>query len=76
MPNADNMKDFPKDFAFGECKKQFKFNSLLNKSEAISIVSHIQKDNYNIKKCCFFLVPEKTVRCEEYILTQYIYIYI
>ena len=70
FPNGDNMKDFPHGFAFEESRKQFKFNSLLNKSEAISIVSHVQKDNYNIKKGCFFLVPEKTVRCEEYTLTQ------
>ena len=70
LPNCDNMKDFPEGFPFNESRKQFKFNSLLNKSEAISIVAHIQKDNYNIKKGCFFLVPEKTVRCEEYILTQ------
>jgi dynein heavy chain, axonemal len=70
IPNFENIIDFPSDYGFQERNKSFKFNSLLNKSEAISIISLVQRDNYNIKKGTFFSVPEKTVRLEEYSLTQ------
>lgn len=70
LPSSRNMADFPVDFGFSDRKKSFKFNSLLSKSEAISIVAQVQKDNYGIRKGTFFSVPEKTVRLEEYTLTQ------
>ena len=70
VSGASSRSDIPDNFGFSERQKSFKFNSLLSKSEAISIVAQVQKDNYNIKRGTFFSVPEKTVRLEEFTLTQ------
>eukprot|EP01041_Mallomonas_annulata_P000971 gene971-1882_t len=58
------------DYNYEEKKQSFKFNSFWNLTEAIRIIAQCQIDNTNLERGNFFVVPEKTVRMEEYTLNQ------
>lgn len=74
--NADHIFPSQKEIATGsevplaETKKSFTFYSLLTKMETIRIMAHIQVENVHISKTVLFPIPEKTVRVEEFSITQ------
>jgi dynein heavy chain len=55
---------------FSETSNSFKFNSLWSKKEPISVVRVIQTENYNLEKAPFFVVPEKSMKLEEFSLAM------
>lgn len=62
--------EFVSDTSFEDRMKAFKFSSLWNKLEAISIMMQVQTDNYNLDKCVYFPHPEKTMRIEEFLMNH------
>ena len=62
--------DTGSDTPWDERMKSFKFFSLWNKMEAIRISYQIQVENINMMKASFFLLPEKTIRLDEFIMNQ------
>jgi dynein heavy chain, axonemal len=55
---------------FQERVNEFKFNSLWNTPEAVSITLHQYTENYNIVNMQFYASVEKTQRLEEFALAQ------
>lgn len=55
---------------FEDRMKAFKFSSLWNKLEAISIMMQVQSEDYALEKASFFFTPEKTMRIEEFMMNQ------
>jgi hypothetical protein len=76
LPQANDV--FPKrqtivvnsETLFEEKLKAFRFSSLWNKTEAISIMMHIQAQNIHLEASSFFFTPEKTMRLEEFNINQ------
>jgi dynein heavy chain len=60
----------PTDVTFDEKIKLFKFNSLWNNLESIKIIYQIQVENVNLEKPEFFFTPEKSVRVDDFNLSQ------
>lgn len=58
------------ELTFAERINEFKFNSLWNKSEPVSITLQLSGENVNIQSLRFYVFPEKTVRLDEFVQSQ------
>lgn len=60
----------PSDHTFAERVNNFKFTSLWNKAEPVSITLQLSAENVIIQTLKFYSVPEKTMRLDEFIQGQ------
>ena len=65
-----NLVTVNSDITFAERINEFKFNSLWNKPEPVSITLQLTGENVNIQSLRFYTIPEKTVRLDEFVQSQ------